>query len=354
MPFADRMVTLQTVDGRLWRLTGPLLYHGATQDFEVPAGYLSDLATVPSIVQWLVPTSGTYFRAAILHDYLITDVLEAVPLAISSTDIDGIFRRIMREEDVSTVRRWLIWTGVRWGALVNPRRRAGWIRSAPLVLAWSLLALPLVLPGALGAAVGIALYRLVEAVTEALADAPGRFRHWASDPTDPWSHDYATCPRCQGTPEAAYYHAVEAVTGLVGRAGGVFRRHEGDAMPPRMMPDPPYTNAIFVQRDDERRDAAYYLRHGSQGRQGRARQGPVEEHPVEGDERGQAAEGERREEAGAEAGLEVAPSIPQHEAPPGGVDAMPCPHCTSPVPMTRDMWLGRVTPTTCGQCGRTF
>jgi hypothetical protein len=39
-----------------------------------------------------------------------------------------------------------MWTGVRWGALTDERRRAGWVFSAPGVLAITVLAAPLIVP----------------------------------------------------------------------------------------------------------------------------------------------------------------------------------------------------------------
>ncbi|WP_324278231.1 hypothetical protein [Blastococcus brunescens] len=50
----------------------------------------------------------------------------------------------MREAGVPVLRRWLMWAGVRWGALTSERRRSGWLMSAPGVLAITLLAAPLV------------------------------------------------------------------------------------------------------------------------------------------------------------------------------------------------------------------
>jgi hypothetical protein len=57
-----------------------------------------------------------------------------------------------------------MWTGVRWGALADtdPRRRRGWLLSAPGVLAISALAAPLVLPPSLLVVPGLAVYALLE------------------------------------------------------------------------------------------------------------------------------------------------------------------------------------------------
>jgi hypothetical protein len=78
-------------------------------------------------------------------------------------DVDGIFRRIMKEEGVPPVKRWIMWVGVRWGAATNPRRRHGWWRTAPATIGITILALPLAVP-MLGVAAGLALYGLVELI----------------------------------------------------------------------------------------------------------------------------------------------------------------------------------------------
>lgn len=97
-----------------------------------PAGFVTDFASVPRPVQWLVPVSGRWTLVAVLHDRCC--MVGIVTGAISARDTDGLVRRVMRERGVPLVRRWLMWAGVRCGVLVNPVRRAGWWRDAPL---WS-------------------------------------------------------------------------------------------------------------------------------------------------------------------------------------------------------------------------
>ena len=71
------------------------------------------------------------------------------------------FRRVMRELDVPTVQRWLMWAGMRWSALTQPHRRPGWW-TAPAVLPISVAALPLGAPAGIAILFGLALYTLVE------------------------------------------------------------------------------------------------------------------------------------------------------------------------------------------------
>src|SRR3954465_886631 len=88
--------------------------------------------------------SRAYTLAAILPGGLVTEGIRKG--AVSARQGDGIFRRVMRESGVPVLRRWLMWAGVRWGALTDERRRTGWGLRAPGVLAITVLAAPLVVP----------------------------------------------------------------------------------------------------------------------------------------------------------------------------------------------------------------
>lgn len=172
MPFIGRLPALSPgPDGVTFRLTSALTYQGAVEGVSVPAGFVTDLASVPRPVQWLAPRAGLYNWAAVVHDYLCT-MIEAGRPIFSPVDTDGTFRRIMRELDVPVVLRWLMWAGVRWGAAATPARRPGWWSTAPLVLLISALALPLVAP----ATVLVTLGLLLLAIAEHVAVLPARLR----------------------------------------------------------------------------------------------------------------------------------------------------------------------------------
>jgi hypothetical protein len=144
VPFEPGSLTVSRVDADTWQLVDELVYQGRRERFVVPAGFRTDFASVPRVVTWLVPRFGAYTLAAILHDWLCSEGIRSG--AVTSREADGIFRRVMRESGVSVLRRWLMWAGVRWGALTDERRRAGWVFSAPGVLAITVLAAPLIVP----------------------------------------------------------------------------------------------------------------------------------------------------------------------------------------------------------------
>ena len=168
MPFETDHITVRRRDDDTWLVVEPLVYRGREDVFRVPAGFPTDFASVPRVVVWLVPRFGRYTPAAILHDWLVSEGLDAG--VVSARDADGIFRRVMRELGVPVVRRWLMWAGVRWGALTDPRRRRGWVLSAPAVLAISVLAAPVVVPPGLLILLALAVYGFVEGLVSPGSD----------------------------------------------------------------------------------------------------------------------------------------------------------------------------------------
>lgn len=132
MPFASGPV-LRYIGAGQYVTTGPTVYVGDRDLITIPADFPTDLATVPRLFWALLPPHGAYERAAVLHDFGCVELAKGT-CELASRDVDGLFRRVMREADVGLLTRWAMWTGVRWGALANPARRPGWLRDAPAVL----------------------------------------------------------------------------------------------------------------------------------------------------------------------------------------------------------------------------
>jgi hypothetical protein len=167
MPFEPGSLTVRRVDADSWSLVDDLVYRGRWERFVVPAGFRTDFASVPRVVTWLVPRFGAYTLAAILHDWLVTTGIRTG--VVSAREADGLFRRVMRESGVPVLRRWLMWAGVRWGALTDERRRPGWWASAPGVFAISALAAPLVVPPAVAILPALLVYALAERLVALVA-----------------------------------------------------------------------------------------------------------------------------------------------------------------------------------------
>jgi hypothetical protein len=73
---------------------------------------------------WLIPKYGSYTKAAILHDYLWRTGV------VSRADANGIFRRALRELEVSAVRRWMMWGAVGLASAIKDPR--GELKPGPM------------------------------------------------------------------------------------------------------------------------------------------------------------------------------------------------------------------------------
>ncbi|EDR5075844.1 DUF1353 domain-containing protein [Salmonella enterica] len=61
-----------------WRVYEPFEFYLSEDNcdvIEVPAGFVTDLATIPRVFWSLMPPDGKYAKAAIIHDYLYDNAL---------------------------------------------------------------------------------------------------------------------------------------------------------------------------------------------------------------------------------------------------------------------------------------
>lgn len=159
----DGPAVVEQLSANRWRVLRALSYQADTQTFTVPVGSTTDFTSVPRPVAWLIPKLGTYARPAILHDHLWRT--EAPAGRITYREADAIMRQALRRGGVPFVLRWLTWTGNRWAALLTRERGdVGWWRDAPLVLLWSVCAVPVVAPPAALVALALIIIAIVEKV----------------------------------------------------------------------------------------------------------------------------------------------------------------------------------------------
>lgn len=90
----------------------------------IPAGFISDFASVHKKLRWLIsPTEAGIRRAALTHDWLY-----AVHLGKSRKEIDAIFEKIMREDRFPRAKSKLCFLAVHYGGkshyLSGPKRLA--------------------------------------------------------------------------------------------------------------------------------------------------------------------------------------------------------------------------------------
>ena len=170
MPFHGAVVVreLAREEGSRWELVEPLTYDGKHERFVVPARFVTDFASVPRALTWLVPRYGRYTKAAILHDHLWRLCAAG---DFSWVDADGIFRRVMRELGVPFLRRWLMWGAVRLAGVVTRSPSTLWTQGirnlatlvVVLLLGVSYLVVPLVV---------VLVFLAVFGIAEAIAWVP--------------------------------------------------------------------------------------------------------------------------------------------------------------------------------------
>lgn len=86
-------VDYQSLDDRMWH---------------VPAGFITDFASVPRLpfAYWL--TGGTGHRAAVVHDFLCRT-------GADRKVADALFHEMLLDTGVKSRRAWVMWAGVRIG-----------------------------------------------------------------------------------------------------------------------------------------------------------------------------------------------------------------------------------------------
>jgi hypothetical protein len=117
--FTNFLTITQSDDWRSWRIEQPLIYEvgalGSGQVITVPAGFVTDGASIPQLLWAIMPTWGRYSRAAVVHDFLYAALRAGAPhqFAPDRKTADGIFHEAMVVCGVNTTIRWLIWVSVR-------------------------------------------------------------------------------------------------------------------------------------------------------------------------------------------------------------------------------------------------
>lgn len=70
-------IRVEYIDGDRWRLLETFAYHVGSEDSQdvivVPAGFVTDFASIPRIFWALYPPTGPWAAAAVIHDYLYAE-----------------------------------------------------------------------------------------------------------------------------------------------------------------------------------------------------------------------------------------------------------------------------------------
>lgn len=115
--FLSKLI-LEDDDGLPFTLHQPLVYTSALLQrvITVPAGFITDLASIPQFLWNILPPIGKYDRAAVLHDFLYRMG------GVTKAQADGVLKEVMEFRQVAWATRWAIYAGVRTGGWVTWRR----------------------------------------------------------------------------------------------------------------------------------------------------------------------------------------------------------------------------------------
>jgi hypothetical protein len=109
--FTKPLIVEPLDNGREWKLKEEFEYHVGTEDSEevirVPAGFVTDFASVPRLIWSILPPWGKYGKAAVVHDFCYGTEL------YPRKRCDEIFLECMVVLQVSSWKRWSMYLAVR-------------------------------------------------------------------------------------------------------------------------------------------------------------------------------------------------------------------------------------------------
>lgn len=105
-------------EGGTWVVQEPWCFATGRWDICVPAGFATDLASVPRVLWWFLPPFGAYIGAAVMHDNLYATG------AVTRAEADRAFLAAMIVDGERTWRAHAMYAAVRvWGGIAWRRHR---------------------------------------------------------------------------------------------------------------------------------------------------------------------------------------------------------------------------------------
>lgn len=102
-------------DCRIFRLTTSFRYHSSVGTIWIPKGFYTDGASVPRIFWNIFSPFGSYFSAALVHDYLYSKDSTARCTIEDRETADSIFLEAMFNAGVGWLTRHTVHSAVRLG-----------------------------------------------------------------------------------------------------------------------------------------------------------------------------------------------------------------------------------------------
>lgn len=116
--FLTECVLRVGIDTDEWILDEDLVYETDVGEIiRVPAGFNTDLASIPRALHAVIPLNGKHRKAAVVHDYLYVTQKKTREAS------DAIFLEAMRTSGVRYTQRYVMYWGVRIGGWAPWRAR---------------------------------------------------------------------------------------------------------------------------------------------------------------------------------------------------------------------------------------
>ena len=109
-------VDFRYIDGYRWEILTTVVYDTPTypgDSVTIPAGSTTDFASIPKFLWNILPPTGQYGLAAVVHDRLWNHPVLDSGQKLSPLEVDDIFNRAMKELDVPDMTRLTIYFAVR-------------------------------------------------------------------------------------------------------------------------------------------------------------------------------------------------------------------------------------------------
>ena len=108
---------------RIFRLTESFRYHSSVGTIRIPKGFHTDGASVPKIFWNIFSPFGSYFSAALVHDFLYSKDSDLIFSAADRAEADHIFLEAMYNAGVGWLTRHTVHSAVRLGGWASYKKK---------------------------------------------------------------------------------------------------------------------------------------------------------------------------------------------------------------------------------------
>ncbi len=119
--FLTPLVVEVMPSGKRFRLFLPFTFQLPEVKYRVPAGFVTDFASIPRFARVLIPKLGRYNKAAVLHDAIYQNA--AIPVMLNRKGADLTFLGGMVALGVAPWKRRLMYWAVRLGGWAAWKKR---------------------------------------------------------------------------------------------------------------------------------------------------------------------------------------------------------------------------------------